>query len=105
MKSWLRYNCIEIYSRNNEGKYVIVGRFIRTIRNNIYKHRTAVSKTVYIGKLVKIVGKYNNHRIIKMKLVNLKVSVHGDFSVELNDKDPKFKVGEHVTYGNTEYKV
>ena len=44
-----------MYSTNNEGKSVIAERFIRTLKNEIYKYMTAVSKNVYIDKLDDIV--------------------------------------------------
>ena len=58
----------------------------------------SVSKNVYIDKLDDIVGKYNNtyHRTIKMKLVDVKDKTYIDFKKEVNDKDPKFKVGDRV---------
>ena len=40
-----------MYSIHNEEKSVIAERFIRTLKNKIYKYMTAVSKTVYIDKL------------------------------------------------------
>ena len=42
--------------------------FIKTLKNKIYKHMTAVPKNVYIDKLVDIVDEYNNtyHRTIKL---------------------------------------
>ena len=39
---FLKINNIEIYSTYNEGKYVVAGRFIRTLKNEIFKHMTAV---------------------------------------------------------------
>ena len=33
-----RKNDIEMYSTHNEGKSVVVERFIRTFRNDIYKY-------------------------------------------------------------------
>ena len=36
-KKWLKENSIEMYSTHNEGKSVAAERFIRTIKNNIYK--------------------------------------------------------------------
>ena len=67
MKSWLEKNDIEMYSTHNEGKSVVAERFIRTIKNKIYKHMTSISKNVYIDKLDDIIHKYNNkkHRTIK----------------------------------------
>ena len=44
MKSWLQENDIKMCSTHNEGKSVIVERFIRTLNNQIYKCRTSVSK-------------------------------------------------------------
>ena len=74
MKSWLEKNDIEMYSKHNEGKSVVAERFIRTIKNKIYKYMTSISKYVYIDKLDDIVHKYNNkkHRTIKMRLLMLK---------------------------------
>ena len=50
MKSWLEKNDIEMYSTHNEEKSVVAERFIRTLKNKIYKHMTAVSKNVFIDK-------------------------------------------------------
>ena len=44
-KKWLKDNNIEMYSTHNEGKSVVVERFIRTVKKN-YKHMTAISKNV-----------------------------------------------------------
>ena len=59
---------------------------------------TAISKNVYINKLDDIVNEYNNtyHRIIKMKPVNVKDNTYIDFEKEVNNKDPKFKFGDHL---------
>ena len=59
---------------------------------------TSASKNVYINKLDNIVGEYNNtyHRIIKLKPIDVKNNTYIDFKKEVNDKDPKFKVGDHV---------
>ena len=58
----------------------------------------AISKNVYIDKLYDIVDKYNNtyHRTIKMKPVDVKDKTYIHSEKEVNDKDPKFKVGDHV---------
>ena len=57
-----------------------------------------MSKNVYIDKLEDIVGEYNNtyHRTIKKKPVDVKDNTYIDFKKEVNDKDPKFKVGGRV---------
>ena len=46
-KGFLKINNTEIYSTYNEGKAVVVERFIRTLKNKIFKHMTAVSKNFY----------------------------------------------------------
>ena len=50
MKSWLEKNDMETYSTNNEGKSAIAERFIRTLKNKMYKYMTSVTKNVYIDK-------------------------------------------------------
>ena len=50
-KKWLKDNNMEMYSTHNEGKSVVAERFIRTLKNKIYKHMTAVSKNVYFDVL------------------------------------------------------
>ena len=59
---------------------------------------TLVSKNVYIDKLDDIVGEYNNtyHKTIKMKPVDVEDNTYINFNKEVNDKDPKIKVGDHV---------
>ena len=58
----------------------------------------SISKNVYIYKLNDIVSEYNNtyHRTIKAKPVDVKDNTYIDFKREVNDKDPKFKVSNHV---------
>ena len=71
-----------MYSTYNEGKSVVAERFIRTLKNKIFKHMTAISKNVYFDVLDDIVNKYNNtvHRTIKMKPID----IMGDFYVKSN---------------------
>ena len=66
-KTWLQDNDIEMYLTHIEDKFVVEGRFIRTLKNNIYKHMTSVSENAYIDKLYDIVNEYNNtyHRTFK----------------------------------------
>ena len=49
-----------MYSTQNAGRSVVVKIFIRTLKNKIDKHMTAVSKNVYIHKLGNIVNEYSN---------------------------------------------
>ena len=62
-----------MYWTYNEGKSVVAERFIRTLKNKIFKHMTAISKNVYFDVLDNIVHKYNNtvHRIINMKPIEV----------------------------------
>ena len=84
----------------NEGKSVVAERFIWTLRAKIYKYMTSRSKHVYIDKFEDILNEYDNtyHKTIKMKPVDVKDNTYIE-SMELsrsNDKDPKFKVEDHV---------
>ena len=88
MKSWLQDNNVEIYSIQNKGKSVVAETFIRTLKINIDKSMTSISRNVYINKLDDIVNKYNNiyHRKIKMKPVDVNPSIYIDFNKQ-NDKE------------------
>ena len=95
-KKWLRDNDIVMYS--TQGKSVVAERFIRTLKGKIYKYMTSISKNVYIDKLDDIVNEYNNtyHTTIKMKPTDVKDNTYINTSKEIHNKDPKFKVGDHV---------
>ena len=47
-------NDVEMYSTHNERKFLVAERFIRTLKNKIYKHMTSISKNVYIIKILNI---------------------------------------------------
>ena len=87
-----------MYSTHNEGKSVVAKRFIKTLKSKIYKYMTSISKNVYIDKLDDLVDEYNNtyHTTIKMKPINVKDNTYINTSKEINNKDPKFKVGDCV---------
>ena len=87
-----------MYSTHNEGKSVVAERFIRMLKRKIYKLMTSISKNVYIDKLDDIVDKYNNtyHAKTKMKPIDVKDNTYINADKEINNKDPKFKVGDHV---------
>ena len=57
LKKWLKDNDIEMYATQNEGKSSVAERFIRTLKNKIYKHMTANSENVYFDALNDIVDK------------------------------------------------
>ena len=97
-KKWLKDNDIEMYSIYNEGKSVVYERLNRTLKTKIYKYMTSISKNVHSDKLDDIVNEHNNtcHRTIKMKPIDVKHNTYIDFKKEVNDKEPKFKIGDHV---------
>ena len=92
----------EMNSTHNEGKFVVAERFIRTLKNKISKHVTANSENVYFNVLNDIVDKYNNTYL--WYPIEVKSDSFAKFNEESNEKNPKFKVGDHVRiskYKNT----
>ena len=96
-KKWLSDNDIIMYSTYNEGKSVVAERFIRTLKNKLYKHMTAAGKNVYYDVLDDVVNEYNNTKrsTIKIKPIDVKNNkrVYID---EHNEKHSRFKVGDSV---------
>ena len=86
-----------MYSTYNEGRSVVAERFIRTLKNKLYKHMIGSGKNVYYDVLDDVVSKYNNtkYSTIKMKPIDV-----GDnkrvYIDEHNEKDSRFKVGDRV---------
>ena len=97
-KEFLKINNIEMYSTYSEGRSVVPERFIRTLKNKIFKHMTAISKNVYFDMLDDIVDKYNNtvHRTIKTKPIDVTGDYYAEYNEIFNKKDSKFKVGDSV---------
>ena len=97
-KKWLSDNDIIMYSTFNEGKLVIAERFIRTLKNKLYKHMTATGKNVYYDVLDDVVNEYNNtkHNTIKMKPKDFKNDNKRVYIDEHNEKYSRFKVGDRV---------
>ena len=87
-----------MYSTHVEGKSVVAERFIRKFKNKVYKCMTSISKNVHVDKLDDMVNENSNtyHRTIKMKPIDVKDNTYINIDKEVNDKDPKFKVGDHV---------
>ena len=99
-KKWLSGNDIIMYSTYNEGKSVVAERFIRTLKNKLYKHMTATGKNVYYDVLNDIVNEYNNtkHNTIKMKRKDVGNNNNKRVYIdEHNEKDSRFKVGDRVS--------
>ena len=67
LKTFLKINKIEMYSTRNEGKSAVAERLVKTLKNKLFKHMTAVLKNVCFHALEDVVNKYNNtiHRTIK----------------------------------------
>ena len=49
-----------MYSSHNEGKSAVAEKFIRTLKNKIYKYMTSISNNAYIDQLADLVNEYNN---------------------------------------------
>ena len=66
---------------------------------------TSIAKNVYFDKLDDIVNKYKNtyHSAIKMKPVDVKSNPYTNYGKEINNKDPKFKIGDIVKI--SKYKI
>ena len=106
-KKWLSDNDIIMYSTFNEGKSVVAERFIRTLKNKLYKHMTATGKNVYHDALDDVVNEYNNtkHNTIKMKPKDGKNDTTKSSAIarnnrvyidEHNKKSARFNVGDRV---------
>ena len=97
-EKWLSDNDIIMYSMYNEGKSVVAERFIRTLKNKLYKHMTATGKNVYYDVLDDVVNKYNStkHSAIEMKPIDVGDNNKRVYIDEHNEKDSRFKVGDRV---------
>ena len=88
-----------MYSTHNEGKSVAAERFIGILKNTIFKYMTSMSKNVYIDQLDVIVNEYNNtyHIFIHNTYpIDVQDKTYINTDKKVNDKDPQFKVGDHV---------
>ena len=87
-----------MYSTYNNGKPVVAERFIRPLKNKIFKQRKYISKNVYFAVLDDIVNIYNTtvHKTMKMKPIDGIGDAYAEYNENRNKKDPKFKVDDHV---------
>ena len=92
----------ELYSTENEEKSSVVERWIRTVKEKMWKYFTANSTNVYMNGLPDLVREYNNtrHSSIKMTLVQagkkeneLRVwrNLYPEH-LEIHDINPRYKV-------------
>ena len=91
-KRFLKTKKTEMYSTYN------AERFIRTLKNKIFKHKTTVSKNVYFDVLGDIVNKYNNtvHRAIQMKPIDVTSDCYAENNEDSNVTKLKFEAGDRV---------
>ena len=96
-----------MYSTFNKGKSVAAERFIRTLKNELYKHTTATGKNVYYHVLDDVVNEYSNikHSIIKMKPKDVKNDTTKSNAIARNkrvyidehkEKSARYNVGDRV---------
>ena len=87
-----------MYSTYNEGKSVVAKKFVRTLKNKIFKHMTVFSKNVYFDVLDDVLNKYNNTapRTRNVKPIDVTADSYAGYYEHFNKKDPKFKVGDRV---------
>ena len=73
----MKINNIETYSTYNEGESVVAERFIRTLKNKMFKHMTTIQQNIFFDVLDDIIDKYNNtvHRTIKIKPMIILLSI------------------------------
>ena len=65
---------IELYSTENEEKSSVVERWIRTMKEKMWKYFSANSTNVYINVLPDLVREYNNMRHFSIKMTRVKAS-------------------------------
>ena len=88
-----------MYSTYSERKSVVAEKFIRALKNKIFKHMTAISrKNVYFDVLDDTVNKYNStvHKTIKKTPSDVTDDSYAEYDEDFNKKYPKFKVGDSV---------
>ena len=80
-KDFLKINNIEMYS-------VVAERFIRTLKNRIFKHMIAIPQNIYFDVLDDIVDKYYHtvHRTIKMKPIEVTDNYYAEYNEDLSNK-------------------
>ena len=98
MKSWLeKKNVVETCLTHSKKKSIVAERFIKSLKNTIYKYMTSISKNPHIAKL-DVANKYGNtyYGTIKIKPADKKSNTYIDFNEEYNKEGPKFKVDHCV---------
>ena len=91
----LGINNIEMHSTFNVGESVVAGRFIRDLESKIFNYMTAISKSVYFHVLDDV-EKHNSSQNYENKTNYVTSDYYAECNENFNEKDPKFKVGDHV---------
>ena len=94
----LKMKDIEMYSTYKEGKFVVPERFIRTLKNKIFKHMKAISKSADFNVLDDIINKYNQkvYRAIEIKPRKVTSNSYAEYNEDSNEKVSKLKVGDQI---------
>ena len=102
---------IELYSTENEEKSSVVERWIRTMKEKMWKYFSAKSTNVYMNVLSDLVKEYNNTGHSSIKMTPVKASKkENELEVwrnlypehhEIYDINPKFSVGDKVRIKKT----
>ena len=94
----LKMKDIEMYSKYKEGKSVVPERYIRTLKNKIFKNMTAISKSADFNVLDDIINKYNQkvYRAIKIKPRKVTFDSYAEYNEDSNEKVSKLKVGDQI---------
>ena len=87
-----------MYSKYKEGKSVVPERYIRTLKNKIFKNMTAISKSADFNVLDDIINKYNQkvYRAIKIKPRKVTFDSYAEYNEDSNEKVSKLKVGDQI---------
>ena len=95
-KKWSSDNDIIMYSTFNEGKSAVAERFMRTLKNKLYKHMTATGKNIYYDVLDDGVNEYNNTKCNTIKKKPIDVGDNKRVYIDEHNEDSRFKVGDRV---------
>ena len=97
---------VELYSTENEEKSSVVERWIRTMKEKMWKYFTDKNTNIYIDILPSLVKDYNNTKHSSIKMTPVKASKkENELTVwknlypehlEIHDINPKFSVGDQV---------
>ena len=80
-----------------KGNLWLLKGLLETLKNKIFKHMTAVSKSIYFDVSNDVVNKYKTvHRTIKMKAIDVTSDSYAEYNEDSVVFKPKFKVGDHV---------